>query len=78
MNMHGMSGWLFLNVVDGGAALGRAGWVVFAWVTRLGRSFGVAGWQAADLQQLQAECFELVDHPYRAHWSGSEPTSRVS
>jgi hypothetical protein len=23
----------------------------------------VAGWQAADLQQLQAECLELVDHP---------------
>ena len=28
----------------------------------LGRSFGIAGWETADLEQLQAECLELVDH----------------
>ena len=43
---------------------------MLAWVTRLGRSFGVAGWQAADFQQLQAECFELVDHPVQGAMVG--------
>jgi hypothetical protein len=49
-------------------------------VSRLrARSFVKAGvWFVDELEQLQAECFGVVDHAVSAHSSGSEPVSSVS